>query len=367
MKSRRMRRLAASGGIAAAAVGVAGVGLFATLGTATAASHPTLVVYSAQGYDKAMVAAFHAKYPQIPVTLNDNSTGPLLTQIEAEKNNPHWGLLWVDGTTAFAGLDKQGLLARNLHFNTGRYNALGKANVPRNRSFAPTGVTLVPGNAYNIAKVRRAPTTLAGLLAYAKAHPGKVGMNDPTQSGPTYPLIAGIMSYLGHGNVARGEARGKAYFLQLKKYGLVSNGTNGTTLPQLDNGTFNIAMVQSSAAIGDSHAIPTSRGGNPANGVSYIAPATELPSAIGVDVKAPAAVRAEAVTFINFALSSAGQHVMQTGDPWGDSLYYPVVNGVRPRAGLPSLAKVKTQSINPYAWGPVESSINAWWVSHIIH
>src|ERR1035438_3847530 len=80
--------------------------------TASSSSKPavvTLVVYSAQGYDHVMTAAF-TKAPGIPVKLDDNSTGPLLTQIEASKNNPNWGLLWVDGTTAFAGLDQQGLL-----------------------------------------------------------------------------------------------------------------------------------------------------------------------------------------------------------------------------------------------------------------
>jgi iron(III) transport system substrate-binding protein len=55
-----------------------------------------------------MTTAFH-KATGIPVKLDDNSTGPLLTQIEASKNNPNWGLLWVDGATAFAGLDQQGL------------------------------------------------------------------------------------------------------------------------------------------------------------------------------------------------------------------------------------------------------------------
>ena len=91
MKSRRARRLALAGGIGAAGVGATILGITA-LGTAAAASHPTLVVYSAQGYDKAMVAAFEHKYPSIPVTLNDNSTGPLLTQVEAERNNPPVGI-----------------------------------------------------------------------------------------------------------------------------------------------------------------------------------------------------------------------------------------------------------------------------------
>ncbi|MGH3302212.1 MAG: hypothetical protein ACRDOK_11115 [Streptosporangiaceae bacterium] len=71
----------------------------------------TLVVYSAQGYDHAMTAAFR-RATGMPVKLDDNSTGPLLTEIETSKNNPNWGLLWVDGRTAFAGLDTQGLLLK---------------------------------------------------------------------------------------------------------------------------------------------------------------------------------------------------------------------------------------------------------------
>ncbi|HEY4851164.1 MAG TPA: hypothetical protein VII22_10225 [Streptosporangiaceae bacterium] len=87
--------------------------------TGAAAAKPgkvTLVVYSAQGYDKVMTAAFSTA-TGIPVKLDDNSTGPLLTQIEAPKNNPHWGLLWVDGATAFAGLDQQGLLQKGFEPN----------------------------------------------------------------------------------------------------------------------------------------------------------------------------------------------------------------------------------------------------------
>ena len=65
-------------------------------------------------------------------------------------------------------------------------------------------------------------------------------------------------------------------------------------------------------------------------------------------------------------LSAAGQKVMQSGDPTGDSLYYPVVSGVNPLSSLPSLASVKTQAINPYTWGPQEATINNWFDSNIV-
>ena len=57
---------------------------------------------------------------------------------------------------------------------------------------------------------------------------------------------------------------------------------------------------------------------------------------------------------------------MQTGDPTGDSLYYPVLDGVAPRKALPSLNGVKTQNINPYTWGPRENAINAWFDQNIV-
>ena len=90
--SRRHKLLLISGIITAGAVALAGCS--STKASSSASTKPskvTLVVYSAQGYDHAMTAAF-TKATGIPVKLDDNSTGPLLTQIEASKNNPDWGI-----------------------------------------------------------------------------------------------------------------------------------------------------------------------------------------------------------------------------------------------------------------------------------
>jgi len=308
-----------------------------------------LVVYSAQGYDSAMTKAF-TKATGIPVQLDDNSTGPLLTQIEASKNNPKWGLLWVDGSTAFAGLDTQGLLLKGFEPSVS-WNSLGTASLPADKSYTPTGVTLMGIVAYNKSKVPSPPTSWQALES--SAWKGQVGMNDPSQSGPTFPLIAGVMNYLG------GVSAGEKYFNTLKGNGLVIHPTNGPTLQALTSGQINLALVQSSAAIGATFTDKNI-------GIEYLNPATLLPSAIGIDAKAPAAEQAEAEKFIEYVLSPAGQKVMQTGDPTGDSLYYPVVQGVTPLPSLPSLASVKTQSINPYTWGPQEATINTWFDSNIV-
>jgi len=325
----------------------------ATSSASAPASSPAatvpLVLYSAQGYDSAMSKAF-TKATGIPVSLDDNSTGPLLTQIEASKNNPKWGLLWVDGATAFAGLDTQGLLLKGFEPSVS-WNSLGQASVPTDKSYVPTGVTIMGIVAYNKTKVKNPPTTWQDLLS--STWKGQVGMNDPSQSGPTFPLIAGVMNYLG------GVSAGEKYFSTLKSNGLVIHPTNGPTLQALTSGQINLALVQSSAAIGATFTDKNI-------GIEYLNPATLLPSALGIDAKAPAAEQAEAEKFIEYVLSPAGQKVMQSGDPTGDSLYYPVIDGVSPLPSLPSLASVKTQTINPYTWGTQEATVNTWFDSNIV-
>ena len=309
----------------------------------------TLTVYSAQGYDSAMTKAF-TKATGIPVKLDDNSTGPLLTQIEASRNNPNWGLLWVDGATAFAGLDQQGLLLKGFEPNVS-WNSLGTQSLPADKSYTPTGITLVNAVVYNKTKVTSPPASWAQLTQ--PQWKGAVGMNDPSQSGPTYPFVAGLMNKLG------GVSQGEKYFSALKANGLVVHPTNGVTLQALTSGQIKLALVQSSAGTG---AVLGAKD----LALKYLAPATVLPSAIGIDAKAPPAEQAEAKKFIQFVLSPAGQKVMQSGDPTGDSLYYPVLTGVKPLPALPSLSGVQTQTINPYTWGPQEGTINNWFDSNIV-
>jgi iron(III) transport system substrate-binding protein len=353
--SRRRTLLLITGILSAGAVAIAGCSsggpgsASSTSSANTTSAKTTLVVYSAQGYDHAMTTAF-TKATGIPVKLDDNSTGPLLTQIEASRNNPNWGLLWVDGATAFAGLDQQGLLLKGFEPSVS-WDSLGQQSLPTDKSYTPTGVTLMAALVYDKTKMPSPPSTWQGLLS--PGYKGEVGMNDPSQSGPTYPFIAGMMNYLG------GQGAGESYFTRLKANGLVIHPTNGPTLQSLTSGQIKLALVQSSAGIGAAL-------GDKKLAVKYLDPVTLLPSAIGIDAKAPAAEQAEAKKFIEFVLSPAGQKVMQSGDPTGDSLYYPVLAGVSPLPALPTLSGVKTQSINPYTWGPREASINTWFDSNIV-
>ncbi len=313
-----------------------------------AAGTVPLVIYSAQGYDAPVTKAFTAA-TGIPVSLVDDSTGPLLTKVAAEKNNPQWGALWVDGDTAFASLDRQGQL---LEYTTPTaLNQVGQALVPSDHSYVPVSATVMAAVIYNAAKAPAVPTSYQDLLG--PVYKGLVGMNDPSQSGPTFPFIAGLMNQLG--GQSGGVAAGKQYLTQLKANGLHVFPTNGDTLHALETGQIAYGMIQSSAASGEVAKAPKSAAFDPK--IVYLPRSTLLPGVIGIDKAAPPAVADEAKKFVEFVLSPAGQRAMQAGDPTGDSLFWPVVDGVTPLAALPTFPTTY-QKIDPYFWGPMENQIN---------
>lgn len=351
--------------IRCAALGLAVVALAALTGCAANTSASSsgsalpavepLVLYAAEGYDAVSAKAFTAK-TGIPVKLVDDSTGPLLTKIQAEKNNPQWSMLWVDGDTAFASLDKQGLLAP--YAAQAAWNSVGKAILPSDHSYTPTGTTVMSALIYNAAKTSSVPTSYQDLLG--SAYTGKVGMNDPAQSGPTYPFIAGLMNQLGGQN--GGVAAGEAYLTKLKANGLKVFPTNGDTLHALETGRVDYGMIQSSAAIGEVVKVPPTADFQPK--VAYLTKSTLLPSVIGIDKGASAVQQAEAKKFIDYVVSPEGQSVMLTGDATGDSLFWPVVDNSKSLKDLPAFPTAY-QSLDPAFWGPLQPRVVTWFESNI--
>ncbi len=349
---RHVTALGATAMFATGALAACG-GSTASAGGATATV--PLVVYSAQGYDSVITKAFQ-RATGIPVKLDDDSTGPLLAKVAAESNNPQWGVLWVDGDTAFASLDKQGQLLQYAPPVT--LTSVGQSLVPADHSYIPISTTVMAAVIYNAAKVSAVPSTYQDLLK--PQYKGKVGMNDPSQSGPTFPFIAGLMDQFG--GTADGVTAGESYLTQLKANGLQVFPTNGDTLHALETGAIDYGMIQSSAATGEVVNATKSASFDPK--VVYLPNSTLLPAVIGIDKKAPAAERSEAQRFVQFVLSAAGQAIMQTGDPSGDSLYWPIVTGVTALPALPPFP-AQYQKLDPYFWGPLEGQVNSWFDSNI--
>lgn len=211
---------------------------------------------------------------------------------------------------------------------------------------------------YNSAKVSSVPSSYDDLLG--PAYKGKVGMNDPAQSGPTFPFIAGMMNQ--RGGQSGGLEAGEDYLSKLKSNGLHVFPTNGDTLHALETGQIDYGLIQSSAATGETVKVKPTSGYAPK--ITYLAKSTLLPSVIAIDKSAPANVQVAAKKLVDYVLSPAGQAIMQTGDTSGDSLYWPVVDGVKALPVLPALPS-GYQRIDPSYWGPLEGQVNTWFDANI--
>jgi len=322
------------------------------LGLANAMAAKPLVVYSAQGYDQAVVDAFQ-KATGIPTKLADLSTGPLVAKVEAEKQNPQWDIAWFDGAEAMRSLADQGMLLTGWEPNV-QWNGLGKAVVPADGAYVPVDVTFAGIIVVNtkVIAADQVPTSWADLLN--PRYKGLIGMNNPAISGPTYPLVAGLMKSEG------GETSGKAFFQKLKANGLHTYDTNGVTLKALYNGAIGIAIVQSSAGIGATIKKEPVK-------LVYPDPVSLLPGDIGISAKADPEVQAEAKRFVEYVLSPAGQKVMLQGDAGGDSNYYPVIAGMSANAPVTALQGISYQQVDPTVWGPKEGEVNTWFTNNVVH
>ena len=376
-KTKRAHKARFIAAVLGSTVAVSSLSVVSVSAAASHSSVPTILLYNAQGYGDKVAATFNATNPGFKIVVDDDSTGPLFTKIQAEMaaGSPKWGMFWADGATEFAALDKLGYLVRYVIPKTATYNASGLTNVPADRSFAPTGVTATGALCYDsvASKGIKISTTMADLTTMPK---GAVGMNNPSQSGPTYPLIAGVMAHLGGityeetpttAQVNSAIKKGESFYLALKKNGLQVHETNGPTLGAMQSNpaTLDMATIQSSACYGNIDAQPQSLWST--GKVKYLDYSVALPSNIAVDNKLSPALQADAEKFVAFVTSAKGQLAMQKGDPYGDGLFWPVIKGVNPEKFLPAYASARAYAINPYVWGPLENQINTWFTNNIIN
>ena len=335
---------------AALAILASACGSSASPATSTAAGNAKvpLTIYAAEGYDTAVAKAFQ-QATGIPTSVYDAHTGIVVSKIEQEKNNPKWGVTWFDGDMAMSSLDQQGLLLKGWQPQAA-WNARGQGFLPADKSYVPTGYTIAATILYNSKAMPNPPTTWQQLLS--PAYSRKLGLLNPAIDGPAYPWMAGWAAQMG------GVPQMESYVSALVKGGAKVYNAPADELNAIKQGTIDVAVAQSSYGIGVEETNPNLK-------LTYPKYVTPVPSVLAIDAKAPAAVQAEAKKFVQFVLSPAGQQAMQGGDPHGDSLYWPVINGVAPLPKVPSPATIPTKILDPVTWGAQENTVAQWFTSHI--
>lgn len=329
------------------------------------AAPTTVTIYEATGYAANEIAAFNKVMGYPAVKDYTDSTGPLLAKVAAENNNPQWNLLWVDGAEAFAYLDKQDKL--DPYTPKGDFNALGKALFPADHGFVPVGATLMGVALYNAAKVTTPPTTYTDLLN--SSYKGKLGMNNPAVSGPTYPFLAGMFAQIGGkstktaAGIQADTTAGENFLSKLKATnGMVVNDRNGPTTHAFEIGDINVALIQSSAALNEINKLTATPIPGITPKLAFLSKPDLVMNVIGIGRSGTASQRQLAKKFVDFVLSPAGQAVA-TASTDSDSFFWPVTTYAQPKSFVPALPDYYVA--DPYAWGPQQPAIDAWFLQNI--
>ncbi len=309
----------------------------------------TRTVYAAMGYDQKLAQAF-TRSTGIRVNLVHLSTGPLLARVQAEGNRPQWDVLWFDGNLAMREFASHRQLSCGWLPNV-RYTAQGQALLPADHCYFPVGVTYAGVMLVNARNLPRSEWPKRWTDLENPALRGKVGMNDPAISGPTYPFVAGMMQHFG-------MQGGERFFERLRANGLREFPRNSVTLRALQYGQIDVAVVQSSAALGLVQRQPGLR-------VVTADPGIELPSDIAIGAQVRGGKLQSARRFVQFVLSPVGQKVLQAADRSADSNYQPLLAGVEGRPALAKLAGVRPLVLNPDRWGPREPNVVSWFTAHV--
>ena len=310
-----------------------------------------ITVYAALGYDQAVVDAF-TRATGIPVRLVHLSTGPLLARVQAEGARPQWDVLWFDGELAMRAFADRRMLRCDAGAGV-TYTGAGRALMPADHCYAPVTATYAATMLVDASQLPPAAWPRSWDDLAAPRLRGRVGMNNPAISGPTFPFVAGMLQQ-------RGDAGGEAYFTALKHNGLRVYPTNSVTLRALQYHQIAVAVVQSSAALGFARSRPNLR-------IVAPAPCTSLASDIAIGAQVQGKARDEARKFEAFVLSPAGQHALLAGDADADSNAQPLIAGVVPPASLAALHPATVQHLDPARWGVRESSVDAWFTDHVVH
>ena len=213
-------------------------------------------------------------------------------------------------------------------------------------------VTAAAAIAYNTKYVSAAdaPTTWTDLLKPQVK--GKIAMNNPSISGPTYPFVAGILQTLG-------KTAGEQFFSNLKKNGLQIYPKNTPTLAATLQGTAEVCMIQ------NTQLIAAQLKNEPIKIVYPTSGTFALPGVLAIAKHAKDMGPAE--QFVQFALSPAGQKVMTNMANGGaDSLFMPIVQGVQPNPHAAGDKSINWVYVNPVKAAADEPGVLQWFTQNIV-
>lgn len=240
--------------------------------------------------------------------------GEALAKVEAERGNPQWDVLMMDGHGSFRSLaDRDFLLTGWQPEGLANLTEFGASQVPGDYAYYPIGIHAAGLIAYNtnLVSAEQAPKSWEQFFAYN----GPVGHADPAVAAPAYPLVSSFFHKWG-------VEETKEIYKQRMTDGLNVYPKNGPVGQALISGEIHVAALQ------EHNAYSLKLAGEPVEVIwpEEGAPGSLRMAAISKQTKNPAAAKA----FVEFMLSAEVQRQL-TALESNDSFFTPLAEGVSMR------------------------------------
>ncbi|KAB8137505.1 extracellular solute-binding protein [Gracilibacillus oryzae] len=288
----------------------------------TEASEEPLVVYL-NDFDE-MIEPLFEEATGHDIEIVSGNGAEVQSRIEAEKGNPNWDVVWMDGQAAFARWDNEGVLLNDLDVdNLANLNELGKSLLPESKSYVATGAHAASVIVYNTNEISAADAPKSWNDLTNANLENLVGMADPAVAAPAYPFVSWFFEDLGMDG-------GKQYFTDLFANGAKVYPKNPNIAEALLNGDIQAAALQESNAYG------LKAKGEP---IEVVWPEEGAPASVrylGINKESEKVEIAK--EFINFLLEKETQTEMVAAGSEG--YFSPTVTGVEDLADRPENAKL---------------------------
>jgi iron(III) transport system substrate-binding protein len=244
-----------------------------------------------------------------------HSGGEALAQVEAERGNPQWDVLFMDGIGSFENFAERGFLHADWEpENIDNIKDEFTEYVPDDYSYIPIGIHAAGIIGYNTDMVDEedAPQTWEELFHYD----GPMGHADPAVSAPAYPLVSAFFHDWGIEEAQ--DIYSESLSGDMNVY-----PTNGPLQTGLISGEVHVAAIQ------EHHAYEAMLDGEP---VGMIWPEEGVPASIRVvAINEESDNIEDAKAFVEYLLEPDTQNFLTSIDTDASSFFTPFSEGAQAR------------------------------------
>lgn len=283
------------------------------------------------------------------IDIVDGGGAEILAKIEAERANPHWDVVFLDGYASVNRLANEGLLLEGWEpENLSHLSDYGKQFVPDHLGYFPLTVHASAVIVYNhdMISAEEAPQSWEEFFAFD----GPIGMADPGVAAPAYPVVSWMFHKYGTSEMQ--DTFQSMFSKQLNVY-----PKNNPLASALINGDIHVAALQ------ETNAHSSILDGEP---LSLVWPSDGVPGSMRVaGINKDSSEIEVAKAFIEFMLEPETQAYL-TDIEASHRFFTPLVEGVQPNSDRTQVDEFMIE-LPPAEWASEnEEMIKNWFADQAV-